>query len=215
MDFDFLKTKQRNIRHTFPDSLGLRVHRAISWFKKAEQYNDDKDSQFIFLWVAFNAAYAQDMESAIRGSESENFSRFINKLVELDQDKHLYELLWTEFTTSIRLILNNQYVFQPLWEHVSGKISEAEWKDRFEKANRAANVALGAQNTPALLSIVLQRLYTLRNQLMHGGATWQGSANRDQIRDGSAFLSQMVPVIINVMMDNPNTLWGDANYPLV
>jgi hypothetical protein len=26
-------------------------------------------------------------------------------------------------------------------------------------------------------------------------------------------MKQVVPVIINVMMDNPNTLWGDAHYP--
>ena len=46
-----------------------------------------------------------------------------------------------------------------------------------------------------VLAIVLARLYTVRNQLIHGGATWQGSVNRDQIRDGTAILNDFVPII--------------------
>jgi hypothetical protein len=62
---------------------------------------------------------------------------------------------------------------------------------------------------------VLSRLYTLRNQLMHGGATWNSSVNRDQIRDCANLLGKLVPLVIEIMMDNVNTLWGDACYPVV
>lgn len=55
----------------------------------------------------------------------------------------------------------------------------------------------------------------LRNQIVHGGATWNGSMNRDQVRDCVAILSELVPLVIELMMDNPNTLWGDANFPPV
>jgi hypothetical protein len=51
--------------------------------------------------------------------------------------------------------------------------------------------------------------------LIHGGATWNSSANRTQIKDGVAFLSKLVPVLINVMMDNPAEIWGSANYPVI
>lgn len=215
MNFESLKTKQRQIRDTFPDALGLRVHRALSWLNKSEQCSDDLDGQFIFLWISFNAAYAQDLDFSVRGSETNSFSRFIEKLVELDDDKALYNLVWQEFTSSIRLLLSNQFVYQPFWDHVSGKLSEEEWKSSFENANSAANRALGAQDTTKLLSIVLQRLYTLRNQLVHGGATWQSAANRQQIKDGTAFLAKLTPVIINIMMNSPDTLWGQPLYPVV
>ena len=39
--------------------MGLRVHRAISWIGRAEVCGTDADAKFIFLWIAFNAAYAQ------------------------------------------------------------------------------------------------------------------------------------------------------------
>ncbi|RUO63671.1 HEPN domain-containing protein [Pseudidiomarina insulisalsae] len=215
MNYETLKTKQRAIREGFSDNLGLRVHRALSWLNKAEQCEDDLDSKYIFLWIAFNAAYAQDMDESIRMTEAAHFSQFINKLVELDSDNSLYQMLWSEYASNVHILLKNQYVFQPFWEHKSGKLTEAEWKEKFQSANRAAAQALGEQDTAKLLSIVLQRLYTLRSQLIHGGATWQSSANREQIRDGSAFLSSLVPAIIDIMMDNPNTLWGQASYPVV
>ncbi|WP_076543055.1 HEPN domain-containing protein [Shewanella sp. UCD-KL21] len=212
MDFDNLKSKQRRIRDDFPEGLALRVHRALSWLNKSEQCEDDKDSQFIFLWIAFNAAYSQDTE-VLRHTESEAFSLFMSKLVELDADKQLYSLIWSEFSTSIRVLLDNQYVFQPFWDFQAGKITESEWQQLFSNAKSKANVALSCQKTDTLIFVVLQRLYTLRNQLIHGGATWNSSANREQIRDGVAFLSKLVPIIINIMMDSPNELWGDANYP--
>jgi len=58
-------------------------------------------------------------------------------------------------------------------------------------------------------------MYTLRNQIIHGGATWNSSANRTQIRDSVTFLSQLVPFVIDIMMDNSNQIWGSANYPVV
>ena len=89
------------------------------------------------------------------------------------------------------------------------------WMDRLASAKKAAQLALASGNTPALLSVVFNRLYTLRNQLIHGGATWDGKVNRDQLRDCSRLLGKLVPVIIALMMDNPDALWGDAVYPVV
>ncbi|MGZ9899279.1 hypothetical protein [Shewanella gaetbuli] len=214
MDFNFLKAKQREIRGSFPESLALRVHRSLSWLDKSEQCQQDKDSQFIFLWIAFNAAYAQDTE-LLRHTESVAFAKFMSKLVELDTDNDLYSLVWSEFSSSIRVLLDNKYVYQPFWDFHNGKLTEAEWRARFASAKVTANVALSTKQTDTLNTIILQRLYTLRNQLIHGGATWNSSANRDQIRDGVAFLSKLVPIIINIMMDNSHELWGDANYPVV
>ncbi|WP_187668843.1 hypothetical protein [Acetobacter aceti] len=38
-----LKDKQRGIRDSFPSTMGLRVHRAISWIGRAETCADDND----------------------------------------------------------------------------------------------------------------------------------------------------------------------------
>jgi len=214
MNYEQLKHKQREIRSSFSESLGLRTHRALSWLNRSEQCENDLDAQFIFLWIAFNAAYSQEADT-IRITETQSFQMFVQKLCELDQQEHIHHLLWDEFSSSIRLLIDNQFVFQPFWDHHNGKIDEQEFKERFSKAKTKANKALSQGNSPALLTVILSRLYTLRNQIMHGGATWQSSANRDQLRDAVTFLSKLVPILINTMMDNANTLWGEASYPLI
>ena len=88
-------------------------------------------------------------------------------------------------------------------------------KTRFSDAKSYANKALGHENTVMVLGIVFTRIYTLRNQMLHGGATYNSSVNRDQIRDCTHLMGRIVPTIIEIMMDNSNTLWGDAYYPVV
>lgn len=62
-------------------------------------------------------------------------------------------------------------MFQSFWDQQSGKIDESTWKTRFASGKLAAQLALASGNTPALLGVLFNRLYTLRNQLIHGGAT--------------------------------------------
>jgi hypothetical protein len=47
------------------------------------------------------------------------------------------------------------------------------------------------------------------------GATWNSSVNREHIRDCNKLMGRLVPVVIEIMLDHPETLWGDACYPVV
>jgi len=215
LDHETLKKKQREERDSHSEGLALRVHRALSWLNRAEQC-EDVDGRFIFLWIAFNAAYAQEIGDQRRANERRVFGRFLKKLVDLDKHDVLYELIWSEFPKSIRLLLDNHYLYQPFWDFQNGKLEdESQWRASFTRAKGAANRALGKHDTRAVLAIVLDRMYTLRNQLIHGGATWNSTVNREQLRDCSAFLGKLVPYVILLMLDNPNTVWGDACYPVV
>jgi hypothetical protein len=214
LDHKSLKERQRAERENHPTNLALRVHRALSWLDRAEQC-EDQDGRFLFLWIAFNAAYANDLGDQERPHEKQLFQRFLEKLADLDKDDVLYTLIWSEFPGSIRVLLDNQFVYQPFWDFHNGKIAEEDWKSGFERARNSASRALAGHKTVTVLAIILDRMYTLRNQLVHGGATWNSSVNRDQLRDCCAFLGKLVPYVIQLMMDNPNVLWGDACYPVV
>jgi hypothetical protein len=217
MQHEQLKARHRAERGAWHPNLSLRVHRALSWLERAEQLaqQDDPDGQFLFLWIAFNAAYATEIDDRFRLSEQETFRAFLRKLVDLDSPGRISELVWTEFTRSIRVLLDNKYVFQDFWNFQNGTLPEAEWKRRFADAKKAAKSALAARDTVTVLSVVLSRIYTLRNQMVHGGATWGGSVNREQMRDCVNLMGKLVPLVIEIMMDNLGTLWGDACYPVV
>ena len=111
-DADNLKNKQRALRDGFGDSLGLRVHRAISWLQRAAREDDDRDAAFVFLWIAFNSAYSQDIGIAYHVSEKGRFKSFLSTLLSFDRDDRIYHLVWTHldfadlFKSSIIFFLN-------------------------------------------------------------------------------------------------------------
>ena len=45
LDYKGLKARQRQIRNGFPESLSLRVHRALSWLDRAERETEDQDAR--------------------------------------------------------------------------------------------------------------------------------------------------------------------------
>jgi hypothetical protein len=209
-----LKDKQRSIRESFPETLGVKVHRALSWLGRAETEENDNDVKFILLWIGFNAAYAKDLGPDINNERSA-FHSFFENLVSLDTSSRVYDAVWQRFSQEIRLLLTNKYVFQPFWHHHNGIAGYDDWADKLASSQRAISAAMGKKDTVRILSVLFDRLYVLRNQLVHGGATWNSAVNRDQVRDGAAVLAFLLPVFIEIMMDHPDHNWGLPFYPVV
>ena len=210
-----LKAKQRELRQGFPETMGLRVHRSISWIGRAEAAADD-DARFIFQWIAFNAAYADEQE--FQGpalGERAAFADFFEKMVRLDAERRIYNEIWEGFAGPIRVLMQNRYVFNPFWQHHNGIEGYEDWEERFKASASAFARSFAAQDTARTLSFVFDRLYVLRNQLVHGGATWNSAVNRDQVRDGDSILGFLMPAFVDVMMDNPHEDWGRPFYPVV
>ncbi|MFN3890744.1 MAG: hypothetical protein ACK4MV_10135 [Beijerinckiaceae bacterium] len=214
LGYPALKEKQRALRAGFPEALGLRVHRALSWLGRAEAEADDADVRFVLLWIGFNAAYAADVGADV-GNERGAFKTFFDGLIALDRDRRIYGAVWSRFPHEIRILLANRYVFAPFWSHQNGVAGYENWEDRLGASQRAIAAALASQDTSAVLSVLFDRLYVLRNQLVHGGATWKSSVNRDQVRDGAAVLGWLLPIFLDLMMDNPSRDWGRPYYPVV
>jgi len=216
LDYTTLKAKRYALKDDFPDTMGLRVHRAISWIGRAEECGTDADARFIFLWVSFNAAYAD--EQALQGipqGERSVFADYFSKLVSLDEERRIYRALWQRFSGPVRLLMENHYVFEPFWKHHNGIDGYENWKKRLEDSERKFRKVFERGDTAKVLSFVFDRLYVLRNQLVHGGSTWNSDVNRDQVRDGAEILGFLMPVFVDIMMDNPAEDWGKPFYPVV
>lgn len=210
---DALKQRHRDIRHTQSTDTATRLHRAISWLTRAEQEKDDPDACFIFLWVALNAAYAR--EFGRDETERGRFRRFVETLVGLDACQCLHAALFERFSGPIRTLIDNRYVFDPFWTALREHDSSDRWKTAFANSRKAALAAVLARDTATVLTIVFDRLYVLRNQLVHGGATWNSRLNRQQVRDGVAILGTLVPLVLSVMLDHPQHDFGEVLYPAV
>ena len=215
--FAALKAKQRALRDGFPQEMGLRVHRAISWIGRAEKENGDPDAAFIFFWIAFNAAYADEAEEAkeVPLGERRQFIEHLEKLVSLDTEGRLHDVVWRTFQGSVRKLMENRYVFRPFWLNQNGIAGNEDWARKFKASAERFVRSMADRDTARVLTIVFDRLYMLRCQMLHGGTTWGGKVNREQVRDGANLLRHLVPVMIDIMLDNPEEDWGRPFYPVV
>ncbi|MGQ0286763.1 hypothetical protein ACT2CV_06135 [Pasteurellaceae bacterium 22721_9_1] len=207
------KFKQLRETKALSDNFSLRMHRALSWLKKAEK-EDDLDMKFISLWIAFNAAYAKELDEHF--GDRVNFNEFLLRICAFDEDKTVYNLVWLKFSQSIRLWINNKFVFQPFWDFHNQKITEKQYLIEEMKERERFLSALEAQKTERILDVMFGRLYTLRNQIIHGGATYQSRVNREQLRDGCNILSLLIPAMLNIMLQHHAEIdWGKPFYPVV
>ena len=204
-EFDYLRDKHRQLREQNSPELNLRTHRSISWITRAAALiDDDPDAAFIFSWIAFNAAYAKDMGDDPGSFARADFQNFFDSLVRCDPKGRISHEIWYQFEGVVAELLDNKYIFSPFWKFHNGDAQYDNWERRFENAKKAAHYAIERQETAKLLSMLFDRLYVLRNQLVHGGATWNSQVNRKQVREGAELLLSLLPVFVDTMMSNPS-----------
>jgi hypothetical protein len=195
------------------EELRTRLHRAISWLQCAENQAEEPDIQFLSLWISFNACYAIELTEADAKPERDKFKQFISTLVRYDAGGKIFSLLWNKFGGPVRLLIENHFIFRPFWDFQRGDIPE--WEPAFERSNTEARNCLSGNRVDGLLHIILDRLYVLRNQIFHGGATFGSQVNRQQVKDGCAILSMLMPILIDIIMEHPEEDWGRLMYPVV
>jgi hypothetical protein len=110
-------------------------------------------------------------------------------------------------------LIDNKYAYKRFWD--ANKNSSIDWQGPFEKTKLDSKNYLEQQRVDKLLEVVLDRLYTVRNQLLHGGATYKSKVNRAQVKDATRILGFLMPVIIDIMITNIDDDWGEINYPVI
>ena len=201
--------------HDKGEEPALRIYRAISWVERAEVEKDadDLDVRFIFYWIAFNAAYVQDVSD----KDPALFNKYFFNVVKLDSG--ITDSIWNNVSDSIEGILKNRYIFQQFWNfHISDGLRESDnWKTTFDSHIRALENARNSEDIPLvsnILAILFNRLYTMRCQFFHGSSSWNSPLNRAQVKDGVRIMESLVPLFINAMMNDPEPrVWGPPRYP--
>ena len=215
LDYSKLKELHRLKRDNYTDVFSIRIHRSLSWIGRAEKKDEDIDARFIFYWIAFNSAYSAIQTSQYFDTERRIYKDFFEKILKYDKNEYVYNAIWKQFSGSVRSLLNNQYIFGPFWNFQNGHEGFDDWEVKFNESKSIALKALQNKNTLMILEILFDRLYTLRNQILHGGATWNSKVNRSQVQDGQAIIGFLVPNFLQIMMYNQNEKWGKLVFPVV
>ena len=189
------------------EQLNLRLRRALSWLERAEKEVEDCDAAFLFHWIAFNAMYGPP-RSAPRepDREKKSFEAYLKKVSRRESER--ISAVMRSLSTEVEKLLANKYVFEPFWNRCH------DWEQQIRNQKKDRESATGHTKTEKTVCHVFHRLYTLRNQLLHGSATWKSTMNRSQVETGAKIMMNLVPHFIDVMIRHPNG-WGAPRYPVV
>ena len=213
-----------------------RMRRAESWLERSEKAASDLRNarsdyekaglyceQFVFLWIAFNAAYGYELigENVDDDDPKEwkKFSDFLEKILSQDKERAIETIIRKQYAGPIRILLENRYVFDKFWKRVRGSSRGTNWSKCFEDSRANSLRALQDGRIHDVLEVVFSRLYVLRNQIFHGGAMFAKGWGMAQVRDGSRIMAAVVPRILEIMQsdieDNPESDWGKVAYPRI
>lgn len=193
------------------EPLRIRVHRCFSWLQHVEAMPDDGplDGQLIFRWIALNSLYGTwDAENREPIGDRKTLSPFLERLLHLDADQYIANELEHQ-RDRIMQIFSDEHIVHSYWKEPT--------PERAIKSRRAtfdARTWYHEQRYGGILHRLVERVYLLRCQLVHGAATHGSNLNRDAIARCNEFLGGMVPAMLLVIIDHGRDKdWGTLCYP--
>ena len=191
----------------------IRFHRACSWLQRVESMGDDEDHDLRLTcqWIAFNALYGQwDAAKSEPRPDRECWRAFLDRIRSLDADNALPAMLTTH-KKLVHAILDDAYLAGFFWKEPSKQRATQTTRDR-----RHAERWYLAEEWGTILDHVMDRIYFLRCQLIHGAATHNSKLNRKSLKRCTTMLDHVLQAVLIVWIDHGSDQdWGLMCYPPV
>jgi len=188
----------------------VRFHRACSWLAATEERDSEQlDELLILRWIAFNSLYGQwDVQQQQPRPDRECWREFVDRIWKLDQTGKLTELL-REHKPLVLTLLDDAYLSQYFWQEPTEKRKKTS---RNKKSHGQSWYV--EKRWLKLLDEVLNRIYTLRCQIIHGAATHNSQLNRRTLRHGNLMLTHLLTAQLEILIDcGADEDWGEMCYP--
>lgn len=190
-----------------------RVRRSLSWLRRATEVSDeDLPPRFVDVWIAFNALYGQARYlKEFESRDKDDFGEFILRLTELRSgQRQLGQLIGRKhFQARAQELVQNKYLWNEWWGRKLDKYGERSGKEviRFERALRNGDSA-------TTLSCLFERLWVLRNQVVHGSSSASTRKSRDALYPAILLLEEILPKFIRLMIhEGQGENWPPVPFP--
>jgi hypothetical protein len=188
--FRALPKEQREEHEDF----AIRMWRALSWLERAEAGDPaDIENRFISAWIAFNALYGQIGPDNQPWGDREARDTFLAHVWRIDQRGQLSDLLQMRQTWAFRII-EDKFLSTQFWE--VGDAAKSVVRDELQNAMKW----VGTPRAERALHMLFDRLYVLRNQLLHGASTKGSKLNRRALKECGTLLLAFLPLMIDVLI---------------
>jgi hypothetical protein len=201
-----------------------RLSRAESWLCAASNLEatvgpNEVDAQTVFLYryIAFNSLYGM---WKFQGSEKQTWTQldrfFDNILILHSEDRHrkgnTLRTALLQCQSSWLGLMDNEYLDKGYWavqEHLPG------FREKYRSAKFGALRRLSQQEYKDLLHSIFSRIVVLRNQIVHGCATFgRVSLGWKSVTTANPVLRTLVPAFLLLMGQYPDSVdWPPIPYP--
>jgi len=203
--------KERLLTQDGGHPTSIRFHRACSWIAHVEKNPDgeDHDLDLISLWISFNSLYGQwDEQRREPRPDRECWRAFVDSVMRLDEGGYVAGTL-TEHKRLVMSLLEDEYLSSFFWKEPSAKRA-----GQSKKAKHNAHSWYIEKRWVMVLDQLLDRIYLMRCQLVHGAATHGGKLNRKSLRRCVMMMQRLLHVFLMVWIDQgADEDWGTMCYP--
>ena len=195
-----------------------RLSRAHSWIEAAGKLSlEQKHAAFVFLFIAFNALYGQRRYEGTEYDARKDRQEFLKRIrIMQDYDNRFGQGIVLNALNVCRkpgvALIRDTFLRDTYW---SKKEAAKELQREFVRLASTAEAKLERGRHEEFLKLVLKRLTVLRNQVMHGCATY-GPASKGitSLEDGLALLKELVPAFHTLMVKYGSHVdWPAIPYP--
>lgn len=219
LDIDRLRRLWKPRRDAYAKALlyegvRIRVHRALTWLAFAERCGaDDLDARLIAQWIALNSLYGRwDGNAGSPMPDRESLREFTVQVLAHDHDGLVAAVLGAHGKLALSLF-EDRYLCRHFWEEPTAprgrqRNREAAW------GSATAREHLREGRHAPVLARVLDRVHFVRNQLVHGGSSYNGRLNRAAVRRSSQMMEHLLACFLQVIMEHGYMDdWGELCYP--
>lgn len=203
--------KERLLAKAGEHPASIRFHRACSWLERVEDNvaGKDHDVDLISFWIAFNALYGQwDEQKREPKQDRQSWRAFADSMLRLDEDGHIANTL-TEHKRLVMTLLEDEYLSSFFWQEPGAKRA-----GQSKRAKHQAQSWYFEKRWTMVLDHLLDRIYLMRCQLVHGAATYGGKLNRSSLKHCVWMMHRLLTAFMMIWIDHgTDEDWGPMCYP--
>lgn len=189
----------------------IRFHRACSWIDRVEKNAEceDYDVDLVCLWIAFNSLYGQwDEKTREPRPDRERWRAFVDSILRLDETGYVAASL-VEHKRLVMTLLEDEYLSSYFWKEPGAKRAGQSKKSKYNAQSWYIE-----KRWVKVLDELLERLYLMRCQLVHGAATHTGKLNRTSLTRCAWMMQRLLPAFLMVWIEHgADEDWGPMCYP--
>jgi hypothetical protein len=195
-----------------------RVRRADSWIKASARLQSDQlHEAFVFLYIAFNCLYGRRQYEGDETRIGEDLKAFFGKILELAayDRKDGGEILQQAIKASSKdgaLLIRDRFLDHRYWKRA---LPVERLHEALKSDAKAALEQVAAGEYGDFLFLTFTRISVMRNQIMHGCATYgPATAGRSSLAVAVRLMKVVIPAFQALVRNSgQHASWEPVPYP--